>query len=56
MNYQTQMQMLKLFLEDKIRTCNGVMLARRNRNLKHDIRIYSEILVMLRDCKHMIEK
>jgi len=48
--------MIKLFLEDKIRTCNGAMLARKNRNLKHDIRIYSEILVMLRENKHIVEK
>ncbi|HDR4914391.1 TPA: hypothetical protein ROY02_003808 [Bacillus cereus] len=56
MKHKTQLQMLKLSLEDKIRGCNNAMIARKNKNLKHDIRIYSEILVMLRDYKQMVEK
>jgi len=56
MNYKTQLQMLKLFLEDRVRNCNNMMIARNNKNLKHDVRIYSEILVLLRENKHIAEK
>ncbi len=51
MNYKCQLQMLKMFLEDRIRNTNEAMIARRNKNLKHERRVYQEILVLLRDYK-----
>ncbi|WP_176539503.1 hypothetical protein [Bacillus cereus] len=56
MNYKTQLQMIKLSLEDKIRACNDAMIARKNRNLKNDIRIYNEILMMMKNYKHIVKK
>lgn len=49
MNYQTQLQTLKLFLEDKIRFCVYEGSLREAKYLKKEKRIYGEILVMLRD-------
>lgn len=56
MNYKCQLQMLKMFLEDRIRNTNEAMIARRNKNLKYERRVYNEILVLLRDLKQTAEK
>lgn len=51
MNYKSQLQMLKLFLEDKTRVCKRVMMVEKNKTFKNELRIYNELLVMLRDLK-----
>jgi len=51
MNSRTQLQMVKLFLEDKVRMCNQSMMDRHNRISKHDLKLYSEILVLLRNAR-----
>jgi len=49
MNYQTKLQTLKLFLEDKIRYCVHEGSSRDNKYLKNQKRIYCEVLAMLKD-------
>jgi hypothetical protein len=43
--------MIKLYLEDRIRDSNQAMIARQNKNLRYERRIYKEVLSMLRDFK-----
>ncbi|ESU32723.1 hypothetical protein G3A_09985 [Bacillus sp. 17376] len=52
MSSKTQLQMVKLFLEDKIRLCKQSMMDRHNKCSKRDLRLYNELLGMLRDAKH----
>lgn len=49
MNYKTQLQTLKLYLEDKIRFCVNENYSRDAKYLKKEKRIYGEILIMLKD-------
>lgn len=51
MNYKVQLQILRISLEDKIRSCRHVMMLRQNKTLKNEMRIYNELLVMLNNLK-----
>lgn len=49
MNYKTQLQTLRVYLEDKIRFCVHEGSSRDAKYFKKEKRIYSEILIMLKD-------
>jgi hypothetical protein len=49
MNYEIQMKLLKVVLEDKIRICKQNMVTRRTKALRNELKIYREILTIIGD-------
>ncbi|EJQ92611.1 hypothetical protein IGW_03535 [Bacillus cereus ISP3191] len=51
MNHKSKLRMLNLFLEDKTRMYKHMMMLKKDKAFKTELRIYNELLVMLRDLK-----
>ncbi|MEJ9279454.1 hypothetical protein [Ureibacillus thermosphaericus] len=49
MNYEMQMKLLEVVLEDKIRICQHNMMTRRTKALRNELKIYREILTIIGD-------